>query len=201
MRYVALIGDRKHLLDVDQNGHAREVAIDGRSLAIDWQRVGAALSPSTVGNGDHADHFSLLAGPHSYEVYVRMLETAGDAEGGERTVEVLIDGRPYVVTVQDERSQALSQLAGGAHASGDATIRAPMPGLVANILAEEGAQVQRGQTIVVLEAMKMENDLTAARGGVVKSVRVSKGQTVNQGDILAVVGDPVGTPPTDEDEE
>jgi multidrug efflux pump subunit AcrA (membrane-fusion protein) len=50
----------------------------------------------------------------------------------------------------------------------------------------------RGQAIVVLEAMKMENDLTTPRAGVVKSVSVAKGQTVNQGDTLAIIGDPDG---------
>jgi biotin carboxyl carrier protein len=64
-----------------------------------------------------------------------------------------------------------------------------MPGLVSNILALEGQEVARGQAIVVLEAMKMENDLTTPRAGVVKRVSVAKGQTVNQGDTLAIIGD------------
>lgn len=108
------------------------------------------------------------------------------------TVEVMIEGRPYLVAIEDERSQALASLAGGKHISGDASIRAPMPGLVVNVLAAVGSAVERGQTVVVLEAMKMENDLTSPRAGIVKAVRVERGQTVNQGDVLAVVGDPEG---------
>ena len=66
-------------------------------------------------------------------------------------------------------------------------VRAPMPGMVLGIPMESGAKVERGQTVVVLEAMKMENDLASPITGTVKEVRVSKGQTVNQGDVLVVV--------------
>jgi len=76
-----------------------------------------------------------------------------------------------------------------------------MPGLVSNVLAAVGDEVMRGQNIVVLEAMKMENDLTTPRQGIVKSLRVAKGQAVNQGDLLAIIGDPAGSPPSDEDDE
>src|SRR5258707_6961900 len=74
----------------------------------------------------------------------------GAAEGQEQAIEVMIAGRPYLVTIQDERSQALTSLARGRHVSGDAAIRAPMPGLVSNILAAVGAKVTRGQKIVLL---------------------------------------------------
>jgi biotin carboxyl carrier protein len=140
----------------------------------------------------------MLVGDHSYEAYARLAPDA-DAEG--TTVEVMIEGRPYIVTVEDERTRALASLAGGAHVSGDAPIRAPMPGLVVNVLAEQGSAVERGQTVVVLEAMKMENDLTTPRAGVIKAVRVERGQTVNQGDVLVVVGDAEGRPPPQDDDE
>jgi len=62
-----------------------------------------------------------------------------------------------------------------------------MPGLVLNITKAAGETVARGETVVVLEAMKMENDLSTPHAGTVKEVLVSKGQTVNQGDVLVVV--------------
>jgi biotin carboxyl carrier protein len=64
-----------------------------------------------------------------------------------------------------------------------------------------GDEVHRGQTIVVLEAMKMENDLTTPRSGQVRTIRVAKGQTVSQDDVLATIGDPLGTPALEEVEE
>lgn len=203
MRYSAEIEGHKHTIDVDENGAIRHVTLDGRELTVDWQLVGERRSHLTQTDDPHADHYSILIGQRSYDVYARFTEGEDSgAEGSVRTIEVLMDGHPYVVAVQDERSRALASLAGGAHVSGDAPIRAPMPGLVRNVLAGEGVEVQRGQTVVVLEAMKMENDLASPRHGIVKSVRVKQGQTVNQGDILAIVGDPAGAepPPTDDEE-
>lgn len=202
MRYTAEIEGRKHTIDVDENGHVRQVTFDGKPLSVDWQLVGEQRSHLTQTDDPHADHYSLLIGRQSHDVYARFVaDDSGTMDSAARTVEVLIGGRPYIVAVQDERSRALASLAGGAHISGDAPIRAPMPGLVRNVLAEPGAEVQRGQTVVVLEAMKMENDLTSPRTGVVKAVRVTKGQTVNQGDVLAIVGDPAGAKPPSADDE
>jgi biotin carboxyl carrier protein len=62
-----------------------------------------------------------------------------------------------------------------------------MPGLVIGVPLEVGSKVTRGQTVVVLEAMKMENDLGSPIAGTLKDVKVSTGQTVNQGDVLAVI--------------
>src|SRR5262249_12492551 len=112
-----------------------------------------------------------------------------------------IAGRPLLVIIEDERSRTLASLASGTHVAGDAAIRAPMPGLVSTVLVAVGDEIKRGENLLVLEAMKMENDLTAPRAGVVKAVRVSTGQSVRQGDVLAVVGDVDGAAvPDDEDE-
>ena len=62
-----------------------------------------------------------------------------------------------------------------------------MPGLVLGLPLQVGAGVARGQTVVILEAMKMENDLSSPIAGTIKEVRVSQGQIVNQGDILVVI--------------
>jgi biotin carboxyl carrier protein len=197
MRYVARIGEHTRVIELQENGHTREVVLESRQLTLDWRLVGVPLASLSDGEAP-AEHYSMLVGDHSYEAYARLAPDA-DAEG--TTVEVMIEGRPYIVTVEDERTRALASLAGGAHVSGDAPIRAPMPGLVVNVLAEQGSAVERGQTVVVLEAMKMENDLTTPRAGVIKAVRVERGQTVNQGDVLVVVGDAEGGPPPQDDDE
>lgn len=201
MRYVASVGERQHTVVLEENGHERSVELDGRPLHIDWRLVGASQSHSSAADAPLADHYSVLVGDHSYEAYLRVLDDAEAGEGGGLSVEVMIAGRPYVVRVRDERSQALASIAGGAHVSGDVAIRAPMPGLVSNVIAAEGDEVKRGQTVVVLEAMKMENDLTAPRAGIVKSLRVTKGQAVNQGETLAIVGDISTAPAADDDED
>jgi oxaloacetate decarboxylase alpha subunit len=68
-------------------------------------------------------------------------------------------------------------------------------------MAAVGEQVEAGQTIVVLEAMKMENDLATPRAGSVRAIRVSPGQAVNQGDVLAVIGEPDGSVPAADSED
>jgi len=198
MRYVATIGGRKYSIEVEENGHVRRVVVDGRELTVDWRLIGAPGGQTAMEESEQAAHYSLLVGDQSYEAFARPVPAE---ESDQRAIEVYVTGVPYLVEVRDERAEALAQLSAGAHPAGEAAIRAPMPGLVVNVLAEPGAQVRRGQTVVVLEAMKMENDLQAPRAGVVKEVRVVKGQTVKQTEVLAVIGDPAGIAAVDEDEE
>ena len=70
---------------------------------------------------------------------------------------------------------------------GEATVLAPMPGLVSRYSVEVGQHVEAGDTVVVLEAMKMENTVAAGRGGTVAEVRVSPGDSVGSGDVVAVI--------------
>jgi biotin carboxyl carrier protein len=180
MRYMGTVGDQRFSISVDENGQQRQVSLDGTAHTVDWLRIGNAVAKTGAGC------YSLLINHRSYEVVVRRLEA--DDEGGQR-FEVLIDGQPYEVRLEDERERALASLA-GSHESGDATVKAPMPGLVVNIPVAVGDAVQRGQTVAVLEAMKMENDLGAPRNGIVKEIKVSTGQAVNQGQPLVIVGEP-----------
>jgi biotin carboxyl carrier protein len=200
MHYIATVGERTYTIGLQEDGHQREVTLGDNRLTVDWRSVGGAALSTGIDDRDEAGHYSLLLGAQSFDVFVQPVP-ADDEDGTSRVFEVYVRGQVYRVRLADERARTLASLAGGAHASGDANIRAPMPGLVSHVLVEEGAEVQRGQAVVVLEAMKMENDLPAPRAGVVKSLRVSKGQAVNQGDLLAVIGDPVGILPSDEDDE
>lgn len=200
MRYIATVDDQTFTIAVPENGHERTVMLGGRALDVDWQPVGDAPLAAGGAQTSHAGHYSLLIGARSFDVYIQPV-AAEDEDGAARVFEAHLRGRVYRVRIADERAQTLASLAGGAHAAGDANIRAPMPGLVSNVLVAEGAEAQRGQAVIVLEAMKMENDLTAPRPGIVKSLRVAKGQTVNQGDLLAVIGDLAGSAPSDEDDE
>ena len=85
----------------------------------------------------------------------------------------------------DERTRHIRSLTGGADRQrGAGALRAPMPGLVVRILVEPGQAVARGGGLVVLEAMKMENELKAAADGTVKTVRVGTGEPVEKGQVL-----------------
>jgi biotin carboxyl carrier protein len=136
--------------------------------------------------------------------------------GGTPARQLLVDGRPTVVTLRstgrgqwtlgragdrweaevvDERTRHIRSLtAGSTAARGPATLRAPMPGLVVRVLVEAGQEVAAGAGVVVLEAMKMENELNAPSAGVVGAIRVGAGEPVEKGQVLVEFRDPAISP-------
>ena len=102
---------------------------------------------------------------------------------GDRVVECRVDERIKVVDPKRLRSGQNS----GGHHHGAAQIVAPMPGKVVRVHVEEGATVEKGAGVVVVEAMKMQNEMKSPRAGVVVTVNVKPGDTVNAGDVLAVL--------------
>jgi pyruvate carboxylase subunit B len=97
-------------------------------------------------------------------------------------------GEVVEVEVLDERTRHIQGLVGaGKTQAGGGTVKAPMPGLVVKVLVEPGAAVAPGQGLVVLEAMKMENEIKAVSGGVIESVAVKPGQAVEKGAPLVVI--------------
>ena len=132
------------------------------------------------------------------------------AVAGTPSRQLLVDGKPTVVTLRsagrgqwtlgvagdrweaevvDERTRHIRSLTAGANPTrGPATVRAPMPGLVVRVLVEAGQEVAAGAGIVVLEAMKMENELKAHAAGVVRAVRVGAGEPVEKGQVLVELG-------------
>jgi biotin carboxyl carrier protein len=96
-----------------------------------------------------------------------------------------IDGHRYEVEALDERTRAIRDLSSqGARASGPTPLVAPMPGLIVRVNVQVGERVQPGVPMVVMEAMKMENELRAQRAGLVSSVRVQPGEAVEKGAVL-----------------
>jgi biotin carboxyl carrier protein len=123
---------------------------------------------------------------HSLSTGDRHVEllAAGD---GER-VRLALGGRQYVAHVLDEAHARLANVAtarGAGHKRHE--LRAPMPGLLVRVLCQVGDQVEPGKPLAVLQAMKMENELSLAYGGAVTQVNAEVGQTVEQGQVLVVV--------------
>ena len=100
--------------------------------------------------------------------------------------EVSIRGRSYEVTIVDPKRLRSGQNS-DRHHHGVAQILAPMPGKVVRVQTEAGATVEKGGGVVVVEAMKMQNEMKSPRAGVVASINVKSGDTVNAGDVLAVI--------------
>ncbi len=96
-----------------------------------------------------------------------------------------VGGRPTKLEVQTEQEAALAAaLAGGAGSSGAGSVEAPMPGRVVKLLVEAGATVEAGDPVIIVEAMKMENELHAPAAGTVGEFRVQAGDTVDAGQLL-----------------
>src|SRR4051794_26356619 len=126
--------------------------------------------------------YSLLVGGQS--VLVR-LTPDGEEKG---TWHAALRRHQAEVRVQTERDYRLSKVGGPKHqAEGELMVKAPMPGLVKQVAVKPGDSVSRGQRLLVLEAMKMENDILAPRDGVVKAVRVQGGDAVENGRPLVVL--------------
>jgi pyruvate carboxylase subunit B len=166
MKYVVKVGEREH-----------EIVIDGESVTLDGESVRAQLedvpgSPTQLIRVDAAVH--------------RILVRRGTARG-EYTISV--NGYRIDAEALDERGRAIRELAGArGHASGPAHLTAPMPGLIVRVNVSAGDPVRAGQGLIVMEAMKMENELRAAAAGVVKRVLVSPGDAVEKGTTLLELG-------------
>jgi len=158
------VGEATHAVEIAPLGGGRfRISIDGRAREVDSR-------PTSTGT------FSLLIDNATAEVSVV-------ARGDEFAVAV--DGRTHRLRLLDER--ALRQRARAGAGEGEREVRAVMPGKVVAILVEVGAAVERGQGLLVIEAMKMENEIAAPRAGTIRELRVVPGQAVEPGEILAIV--------------
>ncbi|MFH1050334.1 MAG: acetyl-CoA carboxylase biotin carboxyl carrier protein subunit [bacterium] len=105
---------------------------------------------------------------------------------------IILDGMTFDIDITTETKKLLSQYlkqSGSGKTNGAGVIKAPMPGLVIKIMVEEGQQVNRGDKIVIVEAMKMENALQSPIDGIVKFIKVREGQAVEKDAVLLEIVD------------
>ena len=141
---------------------------------------GAALQCSIDGRTVSADVWILEPGVMSLLVEGRQYQCVLDGDG------VVIGGRRYGFAVDDPRSLT-GRRGSGAGTEGPRPVKAPMPGRVVRVLVEAGDAVNEGQGVIVIEAMKMQNELKSPKTGVVSRVSAAVGDTVGSGDALVVV--------------
>lgn len=166
MKYITTVNEQEYVIEIDQEN---EITVNGERHGIDFQQLAQSGT------------LSLLINNRSLEAIV---------DEREDSWEVLLHGELYTVRVQDERSYRLAQARGQlSDASEAVVIRSPMPGLILDVRVEEGALVEQGQTVVILESMKMENELRAGRDGLVTRVHVGKGDSVEKNQELVAIGD------------
>lgn len=158
MKYYATFGGETFELERSDAGGT----IDGRDLPFTLVSLGA-------------DEAHVRLGTRGFHVHARPIE------GGWR---VRIAGRELDVKIEDARTRHIRELTGAGAGAQSRDLRAPMPGLVVKVLVEPGQAVEPGDGLVVVEAMKMENELRAEAGGTVAAVEVTTGQTVDRDEVL-----------------
>jgi biotin carboxyl carrier protein len=162
------------IFDVTVNGRDHRVALEPQEgstwiCRINGEQVILDSTPATSGV------ISLLIGGESYEVFANPAQQ-----------QIAIGGTRYSVEVRDPRSWR-SRRTHGAADEGTKKILAPMPGKVVRVVAPSGTLVEHGSGVVVIEAMKMQNELKSPKKGKVARVLVVEGAAVNAGDVLAVI--------------
>jgi biotin carboxyl carrier protein len=147
----------------DETAGSCAFSLDGRDGQADIREIAPGV-------------YSILLGPRSFEVKI---------EYGEGGYSVTVHGYRYEIAVRDPRR--LSRAGAGLAETGPLKLTAPMPGKVVRIMVEPGQTVATGQGLVVVEAMKMQNEIKSPKAGVVKAVHVQQGGSVSAGQSLLVV--------------
>ena len=155
MKYLTKVNDQSFQVTVEDGGR---IVVGDRSFSVDLQDI------------DEQALFSLLVDHESYELVV---------DEQQDNYRVLLWGEMYEVAVEDDRPRRAKTRTPRPAVSLDdeCVVRAPMPGLVVQVTVSVGRDVAAGEVLVVLESMKMENELSAPRRGVVKAIHVAVGDT------------------------
>ena len=165
MKYKVHISGKTRIVELQHDGSGWKATVDGHPAAADVVEI----APNA---------FSVLAGGQSHEVCVtpypdgRLILQTGRFE--------------FDAEVQDPRAWS-GRRHGGAEAEGRQQILAPMPGKVIRVLVKTGDDVKAGQGLLVVEAMKMQNEIRSPKNGKVERVMAEEGQAVNAGEVLCIV--------------
>jgi glutaconyl-CoA/methylmalonyl-CoA decarboxylase subunit gamma len=166
VKYYVTVNGRAHEVSVVERLGALEVSVDGAELDLDYEEV------------DKLGQVALIAEGRSWAVSI---------EGDEHEVSCTIAGHLYQVEIEDERERAAhaaereSQKGGGA-------VKSVMPGVVVKLLVKPGDAVEKGQPLLILEAMKMQNEIAAPSAGVVHALHVREKEAVASGARLVTLG-------------
>jgi pyruvate carboxylase subunit B len=162
MRYFVTIGNQTFEVELAQDG----IRVDGEPVSAEMIGLaGTPLRRLSIGARSHVLH-----------------ATSGESPG---VWDLHLDGEHYTAEVVDERTRAIRAMTGKTGAAhGPKPIRAPMPGLITRVQVEVGVLVAQGQGVVIMEAMKMENELKAEGAGTVSRIHVQAGQAVEKGALL-----------------
>ena len=163
----------------------RNISVGGKAFTIDVLHMAENGDIAFRLDGGDASASVIEVVPNVYSVLIdgRSYEARVISTNGEVVVE--INGERYPIMVEDPRRARRKSAASAGE--GRASVTAPMPGKIVRVLAAEGTAVTAGQGVVVIEAMKMQNEMKSPRDGRLVSVPVQEGETVAAGAVLAIV--------------
>jgi biotin carboxyl carrier protein len=157
--------EKTRVVGLERDRAGWRVTLDGLPVAVD----AVEIAPNT---------FSILLGSQSFEINV--------TPSTDGKLKLQAGAREFIAEVIDPRAWS-GRRHGSVEAEGRQQIVAPMPGKVVRLLVKAGDRVEAGQGLLVVEAMKMQNEIRSPKSGVVERVFAKEGQPVNAGDILCVV--------------
>lgn len=163
MAYIATLGDQTHTIEVQEleADHLYRIVIDGKERIVDGRQLSAHM-------------YSLLVEDQSFTI---------DVTEKDDQYTVSCEGKTFQFSLLDER-RALRPGEGGSSGVGDTEVRSLMPGKIVEILVSVGDEVEQDQGVLIMEAMKMENEVRASTTGTVKAILVAEGQAVEAGELL-----------------
>ena len=166
MAFVAKLGEQTYTVEIEETGKGLyRVSVDGTEFFVDGKKTGRT-------------NYSLIVDNRSFEIEV---------DNAEDEYRVLVDGRNYHVNLVDERRVRIGGAQSALELQGRQRVSVPMPGKVIEVLVSEGDNVEKGQGLVIVEAMKMENEVRSPITGEVKEIKVKPGDAVEGGAVLIVI--------------
>lgn len=163
MAYIATLGDQTHTIEVQEleADHLYRIVIDGKERIVDGRQLSAHM-------------YSLLVEDQSFTI---------DVTEKDDQYTVSCEGKTFQFSLLDER-RALRPGEGGSSGVGDTEVRSLMPGKIVEVLVSVGDEVGQDQGVLIMEAMKMENEVRASTAGTVTAILVAEGQAVEAGELL-----------------
>ena len=167
MKFIATVGTRAVEVAVTSDSSVYRITIGERIWDVDARLTAQGISSLIIDGVSHV----------------------ADVEDHAGTCVVDVGGETYAIEVEEQTRYIIRTRGGAAGGAGGQTLKAPLPGKITHVGVRAGEAVTPGQSLVVIEAMKMENELKATAAGTVREVRIAAGQLVNAGDVLIVIGE------------
>jgi biotin carboxyl carrier protein len=166
MAFIGKLGEQSYTVEIEETGKSvYRVSVEGNEFLVDGKKTGRT-------------NYSLIVDDRSFEIEV---------DNTDDEYRVLVDGRTYRIHLVDERRMRIGGTQSGVELEGRQLVSVPMPGKIIAILVAEGDSVEKGQGLVIVEAMKMENEVRSPIAGEIKEIKVKPGDTVDGGAVLVIV--------------